>query len=103
MDRERALQALQAGEEFDLLVVGGGATGAGVALDAASRGLKTALVERRDFAEGTSSKSTKMVHGGVRYLEKAVKRFDREQWELVREGLHERGIFLRNAPHLRAA
>ncbi len=100
MNRDRALQALKAGNKFDLLVVGGGATGAGVAVDAASRGLKTALVERRDFAEGTSSKSTKMVHGGVRYLEKAVKRFDREQWELVKEGLHERGIFLQNAPHL---
>lgn len=85
---------------FDLLVVGGGATGAGIALDAASRGLKTALVEMRDFAEGTSSKSTKMVHGGVRYLEKAVKQLDREQWGLVKEGLHERGIFLKNAPHL---
>ncbi len=100
MNRDNALTLLKSGEEFDLLVVGGGATGAGVALDAAGRGLKTALVERRDFAEGTSSKSTKMVHGGVRYLEKAVKRFDKEQWNLVKEGLHERGIFLKNAPHL---
>ncbi|KAK5005496.1 hypothetical protein LTR28_007647, partial [Elasticomyces elasticus] len=60
---------------YDLLVIGGGATGTGIALDAATRGLKVALVERDDFASGTSSKSTKLVHGGVRYLEKAV-------WEL---------------------
>ncbi|PID77262.1 MAG: glycerol-3-phosphate dehydrogenase [Deltaproteobacteria bacterium] len=102
MDRKESVAALQAGSVFDILVVGGGATGSGIALDAASRGLKTALVEMRDFAEGTSSRSTKMVHGGVRYLEKAVKRLDREQWELVKEGLHERGIFLKNAPHLAA-
>ncbi len=100
MDRKESVAALRAGTIFDILVVGGGATGSGIALDAASRGLKTALVEMRDFAEGTSSKSTKMVHGGVRYLEKAVKRLDREQWNLVKEGLHERGIFLKNAPHL---
>ncbi len=100
MDRKKSLVVLQSGDIFDILVVGGGATGSGIALDAASRGLKTALVEMRDFAEGTSSKSTKMVHGGVRYLEKAVKRLDREQWDLVKEGLHERGIFLKNAPHL---
>ncbi len=100
MNRKDALQALRRNGVFDILVVGGGATGAGIALDAASRGLKTALVEMRDFAEGTSSKSTKMVHGGVRYLEKAVKRLDKEQWNLVKEGLHERGIFLKNAPHL---
>lgn len=100
MNRKQALESFKAGEFFDVLVVGGGATGSGVALDAASRGLKTALVEMRDFAEGTSSKSTKMVHGGVRYLEKAVKRLDKEQWSLVKEGLHERSIFLKNAPHI---
>jgi glycerol-3-phosphate dehydrogenase len=61
---------------FDLLIVGGGATGAGTALDAASRGLKVACVERDDFASGTSSKSTKLVHGGVRYLQKAVMELD---------------------------
>ena len=61
---------------FDLLVVGGGATGAGTALDAATRGLKVACVERDDFASGTSSKSTKLVHGGVRYLQKAVMELD---------------------------
>ncbi len=89
-----------AGERYDLLIVGGGATGAGVALDAALRGLKVLLLERNDFAEGTSSRSTKLVHGGVRYLEAAVKHLDREQYALVREGLSEREIFLRNAPHL---
>lgn len=67
------------GEEYDLLVIGGGATGTGVALDAATRGLKVALVERDDFASGTSSKSTKLVHGGVRYLEKAVWELDYNQ------------------------
>jgi len=66
-------------EEYDLLVIGGGATGTGVALDAATRGLKVALVDRDDFASGTSSKSTKLVHGGVRYLEKAVWELDYNQ------------------------
>ncbi len=85
---------------FDLLVVGGGATGTGVALDAATRGLSVALVERSDFSAGTSSRSTKLIHGGVRYLEKAVKHFDRSQFNLVRDALHERAILLRIAPHL---
>ncbi|GIW25532.1 MAG: glycerol-3-phosphate dehydrogenase [Meiothermus sp.] len=89
-----------ASQPFDLLVIGGGATGAGVALEAASRGLKTALVERYDFAEGTSSRSTKLIHGGVRYLEIAIKTFDRVQLNLVRDALHERAIMLKNAPHL---
>lgn len=87
-------------QEFDLLVVGGGATGAGVALDAASRGLKVALVERDDYSAGTSSRSTKLVHGGVRYLEKAFMNLDYEQYKLVVEALHERSIFLTTAPHL---
>lgn len=87
-------------ETFDVLVVGGGATGAGVALDAASRGLRTALVERGDFAGGTSSRSTKLVHGGVRYLEAAVTQFDRAQFHLVREALAERTILFSIAPHL---
>jgi glycerol-3-phosphate dehydrogenase len=79
--------------EFDLLVVGGGITGVGVALDAASRGLRTALVERGDFATGTSSKSSKLVHGGLRYLQNGEIR-------LVYEALRERQRLLRNAPHL---
>lgn len=67
-------------EPYDLLVIGGGATGSGIALDAATRGLKVAMVERDDFASGTSSKSTKLVHGGVRYLEKAVWQLDYNQY-----------------------
>ncbi len=85
---------------FDVVVVGGGATGAGVALDAASRGLRVALLERGDLASGTSSRSTKLVHGGVRYLERAVKQADRSQFHLVREALRERAVLLRNARHL---
>lgn len=85
---------------FDLLIVGGGATGSGTAVDAASRGLKVALVERDDFSSGTSSKSTKLVHGGVRYLQKAVMELDYEQYKLVKEALHERKIFLETAPYL---
>lgn len=99
--REEQVARLRAASRpFDVLVVGGGATGAGVALDAASRGLEVALVERRDFSSGTSSRSTKLIHGGVRYLERAVKHFDRSQFNLVRDALHERAILLRLAPHL---
>ncbi|KXT06914.1 hypothetical protein AC578_7151 [Pseudocercospora eumusae] len=86
--------------EYDLLIIGGGATGTGIALDAASRGLKVACVERDDFAAGTSSKSTKLVHGGVRYLEKAVFELDYNQYKLVKEALRERRYFLDTAPHL---
>jgi glycerol-3-phosphate dehydrogenase len=91
-DRQVGL-ARMAGEEFDVLVVGGGVTGAGVALDAAARGLRTALVERADFASGTSSKSSKLVHGGLRYLQQ-------REFGLVHESLSERHRLLRNAPHL---
>jgi len=75
----------------DVVVVGGGATGSGIALDAATRGLSVALIERDDFASGTSSKSTKLIHGGIRYLEAAAKSLDRESYKLVKEALHERG------------
>ena len=85
---------------FDVLVIGGGATGSGVALDAQTRGLNVILVERDDFASGTSSKSTKLVHGGVRYLEKAVFNLDYGQLKLVFEALKERKVLLHNAPHL---
>jgi len=85
---------------FDVLVIGGGATGSGVALDAQTRGLNTIVVEREDFGSGTSSKSTKLVHGGVRYLEKAVFNFDYGQLKLVFEALKERKVLLHNAPHL---
>ena len=100
MERTRQLQQLKDGRIFDLIVIGGGATGCGVALDATTRGLDVALVEKNDFAEGTSSRSTKLLHGGVRYLETAVKKLDRVQYNLVRDGLRERSILLKNAPHL---
>lgn len=86
--------------DFDLIIIGGGATGAGIALDASLRGLKTLIVEQNDFAEGTSSRSTKLVHGGVRYLEGAVKKLDLAQYHLVKEGLKERFRLLKNASHL---
>ncbi|HEY5674035.1 MAG TPA: FAD-dependent oxidoreductase [Malonomonas sp.] len=100
MTREENLQRLKSGEIFDLLIIGGGATGCGIALDAATRGLKVALLEKNDFSEGTSSRSTKLVHGGVRYLEMAVKKLDRVQYNLVKDGLRERYVLLKNAPHL---
>ena len=87
-------------DTYDLLIIGGGATGTGIALDAVTRGLKVALVERDDFSSGTSSKSTKLVHGGVRYLEKAVWNLDYDQYNLVKEALRERKNFLEVAPHL---
>jgi glycerol-3-phosphate dehydrogenase len=92
LSRERALETLAA-EPFDLVVIGGGITGAGVALDAASRGYSVALVEQADFASGTSSRSSKLVHGGLRYLQN----FD---LGLVREALLERQLMVRLAPHL---
>ena len=91
-DRSENLARLDGGT-YDVLVVGGGITGAGVALDAASRGLRTVLVERDDFASGTSSKSSKLVHGGLRYLQNGDVR-------LVYQALRERQRLLRNAPHL---
>jgi glycerol-3-phosphate dehydrogenase len=91
-ERASALRRL-ADESFDVVVIGGGITGAGVAVDAASRGLRTALVERDDFASGTSSKSSKLVHGGLRYL-------SQRDFRLVYEGLAERQHLLDNAPHL---
>lgn len=100
MDRAYIIEQLNQHQPFDLIVIGGGASGCGVALDAASRGLKVALFEKNDFAEGTSGRSTKLVHGGVRYLEKAVTRLDRSQYNLVRDGLRERALLLHNARHL---
>jgi glycerol-3-phosphate dehydrogenase len=92
LPRERAIETL-AGEQFDVAVIGGGITGAGVALDAASRGYSVALLEKADFASGTSSRSSKLVHGGLRYLQK----FD---LGLVREALLERQLMVKLAPHL---
>ncbi|KAG5852561.1 hypothetical protein ANANG_G00063730 [Anguilla anguilla] len=100
--RQAQLSALQSTEEFDVLIVGGGATGSGCALDAVTRNLKTALVERDDFSSGTSSRSTKLIHGGVRYLQKAIMKLDYEQYMMVKEALHERSNLLDIAPHLSA-
>jgi glycerol-3-phosphate dehydrogenase len=93
MNRARAIDALASGEVFDVLVIGGGATGLGAALDATTRGYRTALVEQHDFAKATSSRSTKLIHGGVRYLRQG-------NISLVRESLRERALLLRNAPDL---
>ena len=93
MNRSEQLQALETDTIWDIIVIGGGATGLGTALDASLRGYKTLLLEGHDFAKGTSSRSTKLVHGGVRYLEQG-------NIKLVREALRERGYLLKNAPHL---
>jgi glycerol-3-phosphate dehydrogenase len=87
------IQQLQATAMWDICIIGGGATGLGIAVDAASRGFKTLLLEKFDFAKGTSSRSTKLVHGGVRYLQQG-------NIKLVMEALKERGILIKNAPHL---
>ncbi|MCO5232001.1 MAG: glycerol-3-phosphate dehydrogenase/oxidase [Chitinophagales bacterium] len=92
LERGKLIETLSS-EEFDILVVGGGITGAGIALDAASRGLKVALIEKGDFAEGTSSRSTKLIHGGLRYLKQL-------EFGIVRETGHERTILFQNAPHI---
>jgi glycerol-3-phosphate dehydrogenase len=97
MNRQKVLTELKSAAAtrtpYDFLVIGGGATGLGTALDAASRGYRTVLVEQSDFAKGTSSRSTKLVHGGVRYLKQG-------NISLVLEALHERGLLCDNAPHL---
>lgn len=92
--REQIIQPLQDTENiWDVVIIGGGATGLGAAVDAASRGLSTLLLEQADFAKGTSSRATKLVHGGVRYMAQG-------DIALVREALYERGLLLKNAPHL---
>lgn len=93
MTRADKIDQLRSREPWDILVIGGGATGLGSAVDAASRGYRTLLIEAHDFAQATSSRSTKLIHGGVRYLAQG-------NLGLVREALHERGVLLRNAPHL---
>lgn len=91
--RSQLIERIKDTSEWDVIVIGGGASGLGVALDALSRGYKTILLEQVDFAKGTSSKATKLVHGGVRYLAQG-------DIALVREALHERGLLQQNAPHL---
>lgn len=93
MERGENLDRVRDGGTWDVAIIGGGATGLGAAVDAASRGYRTVLLEARDFAQGTSSRSTKLIHGGVRYLAQG-------DIPLVREALHERGVLFRNAPHL---
>ena len=92
-DRAQLLDRLGALVQYDLAIVGGGATGLGIALDAAARGFSVVLIESEDFAHGTSSRSTKLLHGGVRYLAQG-------NISLVQEALHERSTVLHNAPHL---
>ena len=93
MNRDAAIDRATANDTFDLVVIGGGATGVGIAVDAATRGLGVCLLEKHDFGKGTSSRSTKLVHGGVRYLKQL-------NVSLVKEALHERDLLLKNAPHL---
>ena len=93
MQRSALFDQLLATDLYDLAIIGGGATGLGVALDAATRGYKVVLLESYDFAKGTSSRATKLVHGGVRYLAQG-------NLSLVREALYERAVLLHNAPHI---
>ena len=93
MKRSDILHSIQTTSSWDMIVIGGGASGLGTALEAATRGYRTLLVEAHDYAKGTSSRSTKLVHGGVRYLAQG-------NISLVREALHERGLLKKNAPHL---
>ena len=93
MERNECVRRIERAEAWEIVVVGGGATGVGIALDAASRGYQTLLLEQNDFGKGTSSRSTKLVHGGVRYLRQG-------NISLVMEALKERALLLRNAPHL---
>lgn len=92
-NRETFLNQLEHCKAWDVIIIGGGATGLGIAVDSATRGYRTLLLEQSDFAKGTSSRSTKLVHGGVRYLAQG-------NIALVYEALHERGLLLKNAPHL---
>jgi glycerol-3-phosphate dehydrogenase len=92
-DRTKLLESLKETDEWDIVIIGGGATGLGIAVDSATRGFETLLLEQEDFAKGTSSRSTKLVHGGVRYLAQG-------NVSLVKEALKERGLLLKNAPHL---
>ena len=92
-NRNTLIEQLKGNSEWDVIIIGGGATGLGIALDSTTRGFKTLLLEQVDFAKGTSSRSTKLVHGGVRYLAQG-------HIDLVKEALYERGLMLKNASHL---
>ena len=92
--RESRLQQLEEDKVWDVLIIGGGATGAGIAVDAVARGFSTVLFDTQDFSEGTSSRSTKLIHGGVRYMKNP------RDWKLVREAMIERKLLLGNAPHI---
>ena len=87
-------------KEYDIIVIGGGCVGSGITLDATLRGYNVILLEKNDFSSGASSKSSKLVHGGIRYLEKAIKQLDKAQYNLVKEGIKERSIFLKNASNI---
>ena len=87
-------------EKVDIVIIGGGCVGSGIALDATLRGYNVILLEKNDFASGASSKSSKLVHGGIRYLEKAIKQRDKAQYNLVKEAIKERSIFLKNASNI---
>eukprot|EP00474_Spongospora_subterranea_P002304 CRZ02762.1 hypothetical protein [Spongospora subterranea] len=100
ISKRDATIARTASTQYDILIVGGGATGCGVALDAVNRGLSTCLIEADDFGSGTSSRSSKLIHGGVRYLEKAVTNADLSQLSLVSDALRERRHMMSIAPHL---
>jgi len=100
MNRKKQYERLFSTEKFDICIIGAGATGAGIALDATLRGLKVLLIDKCDFAGQTSSKSTKLIHGGVRYLEQAFKKLDKEQFLMVKKSLYERDTLIKNAPHL---
>ena len=94
MNREENIKEIQDyPDSWDVIIIGGGATGLGSAVDSASRGFKTLLIEQSDFAKGTSSRSTKLIHGGLRYLQQG-------NISLVMEALRERGLLCNNAPHL---
>lgn len=93
MKRSLLLNQIESTKDWDVIIIGGGATGLGCAMDASTRGFKTLLVEQADFAKGTSSKATKLLHGGVRYMAQG-------DIGLVKEACHERGLLLKNAPHL---
>lgn len=93
MNRKSVIKKIRKEKEWDVVIIGGGSTGLGCAVDSASRGYKTLLLEQADFAKGTSSRSTKLVHGGVRYLQQG-------DISMVFEALHERGLMFKNAPHL---